>query len=234
MLVEIWSDIACPFCYIGKKNLETALEGFDHKNAIDIVWKSFQLAPELQTMPNSHINDYLITYKGVSQEQAQLMTQQVSNMASAVGLQFNMDKVVVANTRRAHHLLQFAKLFGKQNETKAMLLRAYFTDGQNIDSDEVLTQIAQKMGLDIAQYAKATAQNDLEQAVQQDIYEASQIGVRGVPFFVFDNKYAVTGAQPSELLAEVLQKSHAEWQQNKTAENITIAEGESCTVDGNC
>ena len=229
MKVEIWSDVMCPFCYIGKHKFENALEQFAHKDDVEVVWKSFQLNPDIKTDPNKNTTEYLAEVKGWSLVQAQEATQYVTDLAQKVGLTYNMDKAVVANSFDAHRFLHFAKQHGVQNEAKEQLLKAYFTEGLNTADHDVLIQLGTAVGLDAVKL-KALLDSDLyANEVQHDIYEAQQVGVRGVPFFVLNNKYAVSGAQESNLFLQALNQTWAE-----TEKPIVVADGETCDIDGNC
>jgi len=211
MLVEIWSDVMCPFCYIGKRKFEEALAQFADKDKIELVWKSFQLAPEMKTDPTKKIDQYLAEHKGVSLEDAKRMNDQVSRMAEQVGLVYNFDKCVVANSFNAHRFSHFAKQYGKQNEAEEKLFRAYFTEGKNIDDNKTLIQLGEELGLDTSSLKTVLENGTYADDVTKDIYEAQQVGVRGVPFFVFNRKYAVSGAQESQVFLQTLEKSFTEW-----------------------
>ena len=138
MKVEIWSDIMCPFCYIGKRKFESALAQFEHKDDVDIVWKSFQLNPDMKTEAGKNINQYLAEIKGWSVEQAKEMNDRVTEMAKQVGLEYDLNKAVVANSFNAHRLIQFAKNTGKGDAAEERLFKAYFTEGKNVDELHVL------------------------------------------------------------------------------------------------
>jgi len=207
MKVEIWSDIMCPFCYIGKRKFEKALEQFEHKGEVEITWKSFQLNPGMETDPGKNINQYLAEIKGWSLEQAKEMNARVTHMAEAVGLKYDFDKAVVANSFDAHRLIQLAKTKGKGDEAEERLFKAYFTEGSNIADKETLIAIAESIGLDKAEVREMLDSGKFAGNVQEDINESQQIGVRGVPFFVFNRKYAVSGAQESDAFLEVLRKA---------------------------
>ena len=229
MKVEIWSDVMCPFCYIGKRKFENALNQFAHKDEVEVIWKSFQLNPDMKTEPNKSTTQYLAETKGWSLKQAQEATQYVTDVAKKVGLTYNMDKAVVANSFDAHRFLHFAKEHGVQNEAKEQLLKAYFTEGLNTADHDTLIQLGTEIGLD-AKELKALLDSDLyADKVRQDIYEAQQVGVRGVPFFVLNEKYAVSGAQESDLFLQALNQTWAE-----TEKPIVVADGETCDIDGNC
>lgn len=231
--VAIWSDVMCPFCYIGKREFEKALNAFPDKNQLDIEWKSYQLAPEIETDVNKSLNEYLSDMKGISTEDASRMNMRVTERGTEVGLQFNFDKAIPANTRKAHNLLHFAKEAGKQNEAEELLFRAYFTDGKNVDDGQTLLAIGGELGLDSEALKNVLELGTFDQAIQEDIYESFQLGVRGVPFFVFDNKYGVSGAQPSEVFTQTIEQAYGEWKQSQ-GNSLAIIEGESCRADGNC
>ncbi len=208
MKIEIWSDVACPFCYIGKRRLEEALSQFEHKSEVEIEWKSYLLNPEQKSNTGQLLYEYLSEAKGWTMEYTMQVNQQVVEMAEEVGLHYNMDKAVVANTSEAHRLIQHAKSLGKGDAMEEALFKAYFVDGRNLANQEELSQIATECGIDEAT-AKAALNNlDYAEAVQRDIYEGVQIGVRGVPFFVFDNKYGISGAQPLEVFTRTLEQTY--------------------------
>ncbi|HWW39222.1 DsbA family oxidoreductase [Pedobacter sp.] len=215
MKVEIWSDVMCPFCYIGKRKFEAALEQFPDKDKIQLIWKSFQLAPELVTQPDKSLHQFLSEHKGISLEQAKGMNDHVRQLAKQVGLVYNFDTSIVANSFNAHRFTHFAKHYGKQNEAEESLFRSYFTDGKNIDDYPTLIQLGSEIGLDTAALKTALEDGSYADEVRIDIYEAQQVGVRGVPFFVFNRKYAVSGAQETPVFLETLQKSYAEWRQEQ-------------------
>lgn len=228
--VEIWSDVMCPFCYIGKRKFEHALDQFENKDAIEIEWKSFQLSPYVVTDPSRNVHQFLAEHKGISVNEAKQMNDYVTNLAAQAGLEFNFDQAIAANSRRAHQFSHFARQFGKQNEAEELLFKSYFTEGKNTDDVLVLVELAEQLGLDGKELMNALENESFDGEVGRDILEANQIGVRGVPFFVFNRKYAVSGAQDPAVFLETLQKSFESWQPSK----LEIQEGESCDVDGNC
>lgn len=234
MKIEIWSDIMCPFCYIGKKEFEKALSGFSGKDQLDIEWKSYQLAPDLVTAPGKNMDEYLAEHKGISVEEARKMNQYVTDRAKQVGLDFRFDNAIPANTMRAHCLAHFAKKHGKQDEAEEILFHSYFTEGKNIDDLPTLLSLADQLGLDTEELKKALDNNSYYEDVRADIYESFQLGVRGVPFFVFNRKYAVSGAQPDSVFSDTLKQSFTEWEESHKKSEIKIIEGQTCTPDGNC
>ena len=234
MKVEIWSDVMCPFCYIGKRKFELALEQFPQKDQIQIEWKSFQLNPSMKTEPGRSINDYLSEIKGWSPEYAQEMNNHVSGIAAEVGLEYNMDKAVVANSFDAHRFVQYAKTKGKGDDAEEQLFKAYFTDGKNTADHDTLIELGTQIGLDPTELKEILAGTKFSEQVRNDIYEAQQVGARGVPFFVLDRKYAVSGAQQPETFLGALEKSFSEWEKANPAPILSYADGATCTPDGDC
>lgn len=233
MKIEIWSDIMCPFCYIGKRRFEKSLANSSLKDKIEVEWKSYQLNPYLETDTSIGIDQYLAQHKGMPLEQAQALNSQVTQMAAEEGLLYNFDKSIVANSFKAHVLTHFAKQYGKQDEVEELLFQSYFTEGKNIDDYEVLKDIAKRVGLEIAAYEKVITDGSLDDEVKMDIHEARQIGVQGVPFFVYDRKYAISGAQPVELFVQTCEKAFLEWQfNNKTIQIQLDSKGPSCGPEG--
>lgn len=235
MKVEIWSDVMCPFCYIGKRKFEQAMQQFDHAENIELEWHSFQLDPGIQAGHGKNLYEYLSERKGISVEQSVAMHDNVVKMAEEVGLTYNFDKAVVANSFDAHRLIQLAKKNGLGDEIEEKLFKAYFTDGKDFANHSVLSEIGREIGLNAEEVEQVlTDPNAYADAVRKDITEASRIGVRGVPFFVFDRKFAVSGAQPSEVFLNTLNKSFGEWRQANPAFEMQVAEGPSCTPEGEC
>lgn len=234
MKVEVWSDVMCPFCYIGKRQYETALKQFADSNHVDLVWKSFQLdptAPEAAT--ESHL-DYLVKRKGMSAEQVKGMLDNVTQYAKQVGLEYDLYNSVTVNSFQAHRLIQFAKTKGLGDQVEERLFQAFFTECKNVADLATLTQLGKEIGLDETELQTAFTDDNYAYLVKQDIQEARQIGVTGVPFFVFDRKYAVSGAQPADAFLKTLEKSFAEWRKENPQTKLEIIDGKACTPDGKC
>ena len=210
MKIEIWSDIMCPFCYIGKRRFDAALEHFAHKDEVTVVWKSFMLSPELKTDPSRNMNELLAEHKGISIEEAKGMHDYVTDMAANTGLTYNFDKAVSANTFNAHRFIHFAAQYGLQTEAEEKLFAAYFTEGRNIDDAQTLIDIALELGLDTTKLAQAMSSGAFADEVVADITEAQELGIKGVPFFVFDRKYAISGAQETAAFLDTMDKVYAE------------------------
>ncbi len=232
MKIEVWSDVMCPFCYIGKRKLEKSLQAFPNKDLIEIEWKSYQLNPGLKTDTSITIDDYLAIHKGMPLEQARQLNDQVTEIAEQEGLVYNLDRAVVANSFKAHILAHFAKRSGKQQEVEELLFKSYFTEGKNIDDMDVLKEIAESQGLDRGQFENIVKTGELDDEVKMDIHEAKQVGVKGVPFFVYDRKYAISGAQPQELFERTLLQSMEEWKSSSVLKVVDNNEGASCGPDG--
>ncbi len=230
MKVEIWSDIVCPFCYIGKRKFETALADFAGKDKVEIEWKSFQLDPEMDNKEGLNVHEYLGKRKGGTAADGKRMNDSMTAAAAEVGLQYDFDNGIINNTINAHRLLHWAKAAGLQNELKERIFKAYYTEGIDTANIAELVRLAKETGLDPVQARKVLEENLYVNEVLQDQQEAAELGVQGVPFYVFNRKYAVSGAQPSEVFAQVLNKA---LQEEQPALIIEQGEG-SCDINGNC
>jgi predicted DsbA family dithiol-disulfide isomerase len=235
MKIEIWSDIMCPFCYIGKRRLESALADFEFADHVQIEWKSFLLNPDMVSDPSKSTMEYLSETKGWSMEQTQQMMSQVEEMAKEEGLTYRMDKTVVANAKNAHRLLQLSKTLGKGDLMKERLLKAYFMEGANIDDAPTLLKLALEVGLEENRVLACLGSDEFMEIVDLDIEESRQLGVRGVPFFVLDRKFGISGAQPKSMFDKNLRKA---WEgfvkENPVLQVAQNQDGTACDVDGNC
>lgn len=233
MKIEIWSDIMCPFCYIGKRRLEKALAGFEHQDKIVIEWKSFLLNPGMITDPTKNSLEYLSEVKGWSMDQTKQITAQVVQMAAAEGLDYDMENTVVANAYKAHRLLHFAKTHGLGSQMKERLLQAYFTEGLNIDDTETLVNLASEVGLEKNEVKACLDSDAFLKDVNEDVQEAQQLGIRGVPFFVLDRKFGISGAQQEDVFQQTIAKAFAGFQASMGI-SFLDGDGQACDVDGNC
>lgn len=210
MKVDIWSDVRCPFCYIGKRKFEAALAQYEYKDNVEVEWHSFELDPNAETLPDLDSAGYLANKYGRPREWAEEMQQNVTNTAAEVGLQFNLDKSVVANSFDAHRLIQLAKTEGRGDEIEEQLFDGYFTKGADISNHTTLIEIAGAAGLDKFTVETMLKSKDFTDEVRYDEQTAQSIGVKGVPFFVFNQKLAVSGAQaPETFLAAMKQAAEA-------------------------
>lgn len=206
MKVDVWSDIMCPFCYIGKRHYESALKQFANSNEVELIWHSFQLDPSIPMVSNKQQNvyEYLAARKGISIEQSLKGFERVMQMAKNTGLEFNLDNAIVANSFNAHRLIQLAKTKGLGDEAEEGLFRAYFVEGKDFGNLEVLVEIGKIIGLTDIEVQDALTNDDYSYSVNQDIQEAQNLGIRGVPFFIFNRKHAISGAQPVEVFLKTL------------------------------
>lgn len=205
MKIEIWSDVVCPFCYIGKRHLEQALAQLPELD-VDITWKSFELDPNAPVDSDLDIYDTLAKKYGRDRNWAKQMNDNMVQMASKAGLEYNMDEVRPTNSFNAHQLIHLAKSAGKQDEMKEALLSAYFVEGKHIGKKDVLTDIAQSVGIKEDKAREALRENTYSNNVMQDVERAHRLGIQGVPFFYINEKYGLSGAQPVETFVEVLSK----------------------------
>lgn len=224
--IDIWSDVMCPFCCLGDRHLQLALEQFEHRDAVRVVYHSFLLAPEFpegRTMP---MLEMLAQHKGMSREQVEQMNHPVIERGREVGIDFAMDRVQSSSTRRAHELSHFAQARGKGREMMQRLFRAYFSEGKVLDDIDVLVALASEIGLEPEQARSALHERTWREAVQDDLTVARSLSVQGVPFFVLGSRYAVSGAQPPEVLLEALRSAWA-----VVVEDTNAATGQAASPD---
>ena len=205
--VEVWSDFMCPFCYLGKRNFEKALERFPEQSAVNIVWKSFQLMPGLKTDTSVNIHRFLADAKGWSLETATQMNERVGAAAKEAGLSYNFSSMKVANTFLAHCFSQYSLEKGKQSAAEEKLFHAYFTEGKNLDDTATLAEIGVELGIDKEETVLALRSGKYSAGVVRDMQQAEQLGINGVPYFLINGKYVVNGAQPPEVFLQTLQRA---------------------------
>jgi predicted DsbA family dithiol-disulfide isomerase len=234
MKIEIWSDVMCPFCYIGKRRFEDALQKSGHGNEVEVEWKSFQLNPDMKTDPTINIDQYLADIKGFSLDHAKELNAHVTQMAAEAGLTYNFDRSVVANSFNAHRFSHLAKKHGLGDKAEEQLFKAYFTDGKNIDDNATLIELGTAIGLNANEIKQVLESDTYAEEVRHDIAEAQYLGIRGVPFFVMNGKYGVSGAQAVPVFEDTINKAFTEWHQENNKPALTVIEGDSCGIDGNC
>jgi predicted DsbA family dithiol-disulfide isomerase len=210
LFVEIWSDVVCPWCYIGKRRFETALRRFEHRDAVAVRWRSFELDPGAPRERTGDPVEHLARKYGVSRARAAGMYDRVGAVAASEGLEYHLDRARRGNTFDAHRLLHLAAAHGVQSALKERLLAAYFTEGEPIGEPAVLARLAADVGLDARAVDAALAGDDHAADVRRDERLATGLGVTGVPFFVMGRKAAVAGAQSPEVLLEALEHAWAE------------------------
>ncbi|OIK06615.1 disulfide bond formation protein DsbA [Bacillus sp. MUM 116] len=237
MKIEVWSDFVCPFCYIGKRRLEEALSQFPNQDEVEVEFKSFELDPNSPKNIDKSIHEVLASKYGMSIEQAKQANQGVGQQAAGVGLTYHFDTMKPTNTFDAHRLAKFAKEHGKEAEVTEKLLQAYFTEGKNIGDYETLADITASAGLDRQQALTALQdQTAFANDVRIDEAIAQQYGISGVPYFVINQKYAISGAQPTETFLGALQQV---WQEETAAPVVlkdlsTESAADATCTDGSC
>lgn len=224
MVVDVWSDVVCPWCYIGKRNLEAAIEQLGEE--VEVRWHSFELDPRSPKTLDRPLTEVLASKYGMPVSRAEQLQAQVTAKAASVGLEFRFDRAKTGNTFDAHRLIHLAASQDLGGAMKERLLRAYFTDGEAISDPEALARLADEVGVTGA--AAMLASDAHAEAVRADEREAVELGASGVPFFVVDKKFGVPGAQPPDVLLKVLRHAQAE-----AAASIQINPGEACE-DGAC
>jgi len=215
--VEIWSDVVCPWCYVGKRRFEAGLAHFEHRDQVQVEWKSFELDPGAHSQsadgdsPAGDYADRLARKYGTSRSGAQQMLDTMTAAAAAEGLDFHFERAIKANTFDAHQVIHLAGERGVQDAVKERLLLAYFTEGEAVGDRSVLARLGADAGLDPDEVLAALDEQRYAGAVRDDESEASRLGVSAVPFFVVDRRYGIAGAQPAEEILQVLQQA---WSQS--------------------
>ena len=210
MQIEIWSDVVCPWCYIGKRRLEKALDDFPHADDVEIVYRSFQLDPSAPVVPTETVAASLGRKYGGGPEAGRAMIDRVEAVAAEEGLLFRHHQALRVNTVDAHRLLHLALAEGKQAELKEALLSAYFIETENVADHDTLVRIATGVGLDEARVREVLQSKEYADEVEADIRQAAAFGATGVPFFVIDRKYGISGAQPAEVFSQTLERAWSE------------------------
>lgn len=236
MKIEVWSDFVCPFCYIGKRRLESALNQFEYKDEVELIFRSFELDPNFKNKFDENIHEIIARKYGISIEQAKASNNQIVAQAKAIGLNYNFDDLIPTNTFDAHRLSHYAKTEGKANELAERILKAYFVDSLNISDHKTLAGLAGEVGLDSDEALKVLVSDKYGAEVRKDEENAARFGITGVPYFVFNDKYAVSGAQPPEAFLEVLEKVKKEEVSSEVIELLSedkAKENENSNL-GNC
>ncbi|HZU00891.1 MAG TPA: DsbA family oxidoreductase, partial [Ktedonobacteraceae bacterium] len=234
MKVEIWSDVVCPWCYIGKRRFESALAQFEHRDQMEVIWRSYQLDPDAPRASEKTLNETLAEKYGVSMEQAAALNARVSGIAAQEGLEYHLEKAHHNNTFDAHRLIHLAAAHHLQDQMEERLFKAHFTEGAALGDVETLARFATEVGID-ADEARAALESDAyADEVRADIQRARQLGIQGVPFFAIDEKYGISGAQSAEVIKEVLEQawieSHPLIKVTSTAQDGGYCEGDSCAL----
>ena len=230
MHVEIWSDIACPWCYIGKRRFEAALERFEHREDVQVTWRSFELDPAAPAEREGERAARLAEKYGITVERAREMERQMTETAAGEGLEFRFDRARGGATFDAHRVIHLAGEHGLQDAMKECLLRAYFTEGELMSDREALVRLAAEVGLDADEVREMLAGDRFAAEVRSDERTAAQFGISAVPTFVVDRALGVSGAHPPEALLGLLREGWA----RRAPAPVVLAGGEACGVDGDC
>ena len=225
MRVDIWSDVVCPWCYVGKRRFEAALARFPHRDAVEVRWHSFELDPRAPRERAGDRLDHIAAKYGVSRAEAEAMEGRVTAAAAEAGLEFHLDRVRGGNSFDAHRLLQLAADHSLAGELKDRFLRAYFTEGEPIGDPSTLARLAVETGLPVAAVDDVLAGDRYADAVRADERTAHALGATGVPFFVIDETYGISGAQAPEVFTDILDRAWSE-----THESVSVpAPGDDCS-----
>ncbi|WP_236263819.1 DsbA family protein [Dysgonomonas sp. Marseille-P4677] len=237
MKIEIWSDIACPYCYIGKRKMEAALDQFAHKDKVELVWHSYELDPSLpKEALESKIYEYFsIKYK-MSYNEAHENMENVTKLAKEVGLDYNFDNLIVANTSDALRLVKLAKEFNLATEAEEILFDAYFVKGEDISDRETLIKLGTAIGLKENSILKILDSDLYKNEIVKDVeFSENELNLQYIPFYLFNNKQIVQGSIPEGDYLKVLTEAYAEWEQKGISqERGDIISGQSCSIDGVC
>ena len=228
MQVEVWSDVVCPWCYIGKRKLETALSRFAHADQVEVVWRSFQLDPRIPEGHTEATLPALAAKYGRSVEEMAQMQRRVEEVAAGEGLEYHLAQGISGNTLLAHQLIHLAAAHGLGGAMKERLLHAHFTEQRSVFDVESLVSLAVEVGLDADEARTALIDGRYLAAVREDIDTARALGATGVPFFVVDRTYGAAGAQPAEVLLQLLERAWAD-----SHPLVTVPAAEGC-VEGTC
>jgi predicted DsbA family dithiol-disulfide isomerase len=234
MNVEIWSDVVCPWCYIGKRRFESALARFPHRDDVAVVWRSFELDPTAPARREGDATERLAAKYGMSRQQAADSQARLTQTAAQEGLDFHFDVAQSGNTFNAHRLLHLANERGIQDEVKERLMRAYFSEAEPIGDPETLVRLAAELGIPAAE-ARAVLEGDAySEDVRAEEREATELGINGVPFFVIDRQYGVSGAQSPDVLLEALEQAWADAHPKLVLTPVGAASDAAACTDDTC
>ncbi|WP_292089241.1 MULTISPECIES: DsbA family oxidoreductase [unclassified Mesorhizobium] len=232
MKVEIWSDVACPWCYIAKHRFDNALSRFEHREQVEVIWRSYQLDPDAPAMSNMSLNDSLAQKHGLGLEEAIAMNDQMRRLGAQEGLDYDFDRARYGNSFDAHRLIHFARQRGLQTAMEERLFRAYFSEGKALGAIDTLVELAREVGIN-AEDARAVLDGKaFADQVRTDTQTARLLGLKGVPFFIIDEKYAIAGAQASESFRDALERA---WMETHPLVSLTGTDmGAGYCKDGTC
>jgi predicted DsbA family dithiol-disulfide isomerase len=234
MKVEIWSDVVCPWCYIGKRRFESALSQFSHRDDVEVVWRSFELDPSAPARRTGDNAERLAAKYGMSLQEAIASQDRLTTLATLEGLDFRFDLAQSGNTFDAHRVLHLAAQHGVQGDLKERLFRAYFSDGEPIGDAETLVRLAAEVGLPTDEAKAVLTSGTYTEAVRAEEREATELGITGVPFFVVDRRYGVSGAQPAEVLLGVLDRAWADSHPTLQLTPVGVGASDTTCTDETC
>jgi len=237
MKIEIWSDIACPYCYIGKRKLEEALKLFPHTEEIEIVWHSYELNPDLPKAPlGKSIYEFMAEQSGTSIEQQKVNMKKLESLARTTGLEYNFDNLIVTNTSDALRLVKLANLYDLADEMEEILFKAYFTEGKNISDKKILMELGKKAGLNETEITHMLESDLFSNEIKDDIrFSEEKLDLQFIPFYLFNNRDIIQGSLIVEEYTDVLNKSYQFWKENGISqEKGDKISGRACSTDGIC
>lgn len=230
MKIELWSDFACPFCYIGKTRFDQALAKFEHKDQVEVIYKAYQLDPSAPIVMKSSAVAAFAKGHRVTPKEAEAKFEMFVKAAKEVGLEYNYDIIQLTNSFDAHRIAKWARTFNKETEVTNRFMKAYFTEGKNIADEDTLLSLISELGLDKQEAKSVLNSTKFKDVVESEIAEGRQVGVRGVPFFVLNRKYGISGAQPVEHFTDVLEQL---WKETNHVEELKVmSKGETCSDEG--
>ncbi|MDO5663806.1 MAG: DsbA family oxidoreductase [Bacteroidia bacterium] len=236
--IEVWTDIMCPYCYIGKIHYEKALKQFAHANEVELIIKAFQLNPDLPDKGNGYpVVDYLLETAGIPEDSVNRMFTSIEAMADNVGVKFNLRNAIAANTMDAHRLIKLAAKKNLDSDILMLISKAYFEDARDYSNIELLVELGQKVGLDETEMRQMFAGDDFRKEVMQDIEEAHKLGIDTVPTFLFERQQAIIGSESVAVFLDTLNKTYENRNRksdNNTQEKPEVRKGKSCNPDGTC
>ena len=236
MKVEVWTDIMCPYCYLGKIHYEKALSLFDHADEIELEWKAFQLNPDLPDKGKGYpVTDYLINSVGYPEEGIKSMFESLKKLADEAGVKFNLQNAIAANTHDAHRLIKLASKRGLDSAVLMKLSKAYFEEAKDYSDWNLLISIGKEVGLEEDEITTMLESDEYSYEIKQDIQEAGNLGFDTVPTFLMDRRQAIVGSEPVELFLKVLNKAYNAWKSRNTeAVKPEVIKGLSCSAYGTC
>ncbi len=235
--IEIWTDIMCPYCYLGKKNFEEARKDFEFNDQIEVIWKAYPLNSDLPGNGKGiPVVEYLTNYAGLSEDAINNMFQNIEELSKKAGVKFNLWNGIAANTKDAHRLIKLAHTIGQADKVVDALGKAYFEDAKDYSNIDVLLEIGTDSGLKETTIRQMLESDDFLYEIQQDVQEAQNLGFDTVPTFLVDRRQAIIGSESVDLFKKVLDKSFKDWRLRVPAQtgNIKVKKGKSCNADGTC